>query len=161
MKRRHRGLVLVLTFSACLRIVLIWNGGQTFWPEESRYVFSLKDLIVLASDRPGAALEFLVLSTPYPLFPMVALPPAVLHSSVIVLAGWPLFDYRISTLALTSFSFFVIGLAYALVVKAGADHEELCSQLCSPPARRPCSTSADIWYGNQNTSDSIRLSGRE
>jgi len=134
-----RLLIFILVSSAVLRIILVWNGGARFFPDEGRYGLAFKGLLALGNGHIRQSLRFLMLGGAHQFFPLLSLGPALIHSAAIVLVGWPLLDYRLAASVFSFASVVVIGLIYALARKAGGDETEALFAALFGRAPIPCS----------------------
>lgn len=118
------GALLVVAF--LLRAILVWNGGQGYWPDEVRYLRSWQLFANLSERNLWEALRTLHASTDHLGFTVVGLalvvpqavamafgPPPVLHSA----AGATIW---VPALALSLASVASIGLVFALARRAGS-----------------------------------------
>lgn len=75
----------VLALSFCLRALLVWRGGQLFWPDEDRFEITRKIAGLLTDGRLHEALDRLLSQPDHLLFKAAGLVPASLE----VLLGTP------------------------------------------------------------------------
>jgi hypothetical protein len=123
--KQHKTLILLLAVSWCLRVVLVLQGGQLYWPDEHRYFRSGGFLSSLAHADLGGALDFIVQTPAHTGFVLVGSLPAVVQYATKLLLGLSAEDtIWIPALFLSLASVGCIGLAYTVARKAGADKRE-------------------------------------
>lgn len=129
--RRQALLVALLAVSFSVRVVLCWRGGQYFDYDEIRYGSSTTHLFfLLARGDLAGALDALLESPLHAGFLVVGLVPAFFHLPAAFLAGASIADMQVSSgewvaaavLSLSSIA--VIGLVYALSLRAGGSKTE-------------------------------------
>lgn len=106
----------ILGASAALRIWIAVRGGQNFWPDESRYDFSLRAAADLRQGRAMAAFVELFGHVDHVLFKVMGLVPALLQTF-----GSP------AWFAAAFFGFFSVAAIYVLArisLVAGGDEDE-------------------------------------
>ncbi len=112
----RRALLAILLASLALRIVLVWSGGQLYWPDELRYVESRAIVKEIASGETAQALARLD-SADHLLFKVIALIPAAIEH----IAGA---DTRIPGIFFAIFSVLDIGLVALIARRLGASERE-------------------------------------
>jgi hypothetical protein len=114
-------LVLLLGLASLLRVILVVQGGQMYWPDEQRYIAVLRHW-----DNTGWEVLRAIMSTGDHLgFALVAAPPASLHHALNAWLGlsedrlllWP-------ALVLSQMSVLSIALVYAIARRSGAERAE-------------------------------------
>ena len=81
MSRPKALLLLILLVSACLRIYIASRGGQNYWPDESRYEFSMRAAADLREGRPVAAFSELFGHVDHVLFKVIGVIPASVQAA--------------------------------------------------------------------------------
>jgi hypothetical protein len=78
---RPRAILLsILAFSAALRVWIAYRGGQNYWPDESRYEFSLRSAADLRVGMPWAAFVEVFGHVDHVLFKAIGVVPAIAQS---------------------------------------------------------------------------------
>ena len=129
--RRHAVLVALLAVCFSLRVVLCWRGGQYFDWDEIRYgSLTTHVFFFLARGDLASAFDTLLEFPLHVGFLVVGLVPAFFHLPAAFLAGASIADMQVSSgewvaaavLSLSSVA--VIGLVYALSLRAGGSKTE-------------------------------------
>jgi hypothetical protein len=128
-----RGLVLLLTVAAALRVLIVARGGQFYWPDETRYIRSWELGSRLAGGHWEQALGLVLDHPDHVGFLIAGVPLAAVHAGGLGLAGLPA-DTRtlartawLPALVLSLASVASIGLTYAVARRAGAGSPEALS----------------------------------
>lgn len=103
----------VLALAFTLRAVLVWRGGQLFWPDEDRFEIARKIAAALLDGRVHESVDLLFSHPDHLFFKVVALVPAAIESSA-GLPGW------VSGLFFAAASTWVIWLVGRVARAAGA-----------------------------------------
>lgn len=112
-------LILILMVSALLRLVLAFQGGQYFLPDEAHF-YQAGRLMLLVYDREFQAAGELLLTTPNPGYIVLALPGALIKH----LLPYGLTGEHLAAAVMGLYSVAAIGLVYTIARKAGADERE-------------------------------------
>ncbi|SIO44457.1 hypothetical protein SAMN05444166_4778 [Singulisphaera sp. GP187] len=130
-KLRWRSVILILLLLAwCPRIVLVLQGGQCYFPDETRYFLCWNVLGHLARVELGRAADVVVNSVAHCFYPVICCVPAAVQCTVVRLSGqsirWGIIRewLSVSALILSLASVACIGLTYAIARRAGGDRRE-------------------------------------
>lgn len=104
----------VLSLALLVRVVLVWNGGQGFWPDETRYQDSQEAVRRLAEGRFWSGLGYAVAGGDHPGFKLLGVVPAVVAKMTGVQ------DLRLPAAFFTCFSWLALVLLWGCVRRAGA-----------------------------------------
>lgn len=103
----------MLVAAAVLRAILVWRGGQFFWPDEQRYMVAVEAVGRLRAGETMAALHGLLATVDHLFFKIVSLVPAALEAY-----GLP--SPVVPALFFSSFSVLNIYLVWRIARQAGA-----------------------------------------
>lgn len=111
----------LLTVSVLLRVILVANGGQNYWPDEARFTRSL--VFVSALEQKGGSMGLRRLLKPprHIGFVLVGVVPLALEQALTSQLGA---DHRISSLILMLASVGCIVLGYAIARRVGTSRGE-------------------------------------
>ena len=134
--RAPHALLILMLVAYLLRLLLIVNGGQFFFPDESRYqrrAISAAESFFQADYR--SAIDHVLAYDKHHGFTAFSLAPAIIHRAIFHLGpqpnvSWTRYwltrdnDYRISALIFAIPSVLSIGMIYLLTRRAGAGESE-------------------------------------
>ena len=134
--RAPHALLILMLVAYLLRLLLIVNGGQFFFPDESRYqrrAISAAESFFQADYR--SAIDHVLAYDKHHGFTAFSLAPAIIHRAIFHLGpqpnvSWTTYwltrdnDYRISALIFAIPSVLSIGMIYLLTRRAGAGETE-------------------------------------
>lgn len=128
-------LFMIMLVAYLLRVLLVVNGGQFYFPDEGRYlrVTTVAETLYEANFR--GALDRLLLYNKHHGFTTAGLIPAIIHRTIFHLNppqyySWTTYwaprdnDYRISALVFAIPSVLMIGMIYLIARRAGASETE-------------------------------------
>lgn len=110
----ERWILAVLAVTLLVRVVLVWNGGQGFWPDETRYQASQEAVRRLAEGNVRSALGSAVAQGDHPGFKLLGIVPAAAAKVIGVQ------DLRLPAAFFTAFSWMALWLLWGIVRRMGA-----------------------------------------
>ena len=109
----YGAIVALLLMAAVLRGILVWRGGQFFFPDESRYAVSRDAAAQLAAGNVKAGLLLPFTNSEHPGFKFLGLAPALLEQ-------WCGRNDRIPALYFSAFSLLAVALIWLVTRRLGA-----------------------------------------
>ena len=107
----------ILLASVLARAIIVWRGGQLFWPDEDRYVDSHAAAALILKGEPAAAWKGLLGAVDHFLFKLAGVLPALVEQAT----GW---DHRVGAMCFALFSVGSLWWVGKIVRRAGGDELE-------------------------------------